>query len=168
MKIIAWLTFGTWEACVDAAKDAARVDAEIVLLQVSDPSLAEGVHGAFAGLVGRGGRGLDPGRAVEAATREAEEGMFAAAEARLGRPATRDLRRGRAEREVVAAVADASLLVVARDGDRSRTGPRSLGRATRFVVDHAQCAVLLIWPGEPPPQPPPHHDRPPPPAHPRP
>jgi len=27
-----------------------------------------------------------------------------------------------------------------------RGGPRSLGHATRFVVDHAPCAVLLVWP----------------------
>jgi hypothetical protein len=54
---------------------------------------------------------------------------------------------------------------VARDGDRSRLGPHSLGHATRFVVDHAPCSVLLVWPDEPPglesiPPPPP----PPPPA----
>ena len=59
--------------------------------------------------------------------------------------------RGRVEREVVRAVAQGvDLLVVARDGDRSRLGPHSLGPATRFVVDHAPCAVLLVWPDEPP------------------
>jgi nucleotide-binding universal stress UspA family protein len=42
------------------------------------------------------------------------------------------------------------LLVAARDGDRSRLGPHSLGHATRFVVDHASCAVLLVWPDAPP------------------
>ena len=81
---------------------------------------------------------------------------------------------------MVAAIGDASLLVVARDGDRSRVGPHSLGRATRFVVDHAPCAVLLIWPDEAdrrlPPEPhgapkdpgapkhPPHGERPQPPG----
>jgi hypothetical protein len=40
--------------------------------------------------------------------------------------------------------------VVARDGDRSRLGPRSLAPATRFVFDHVPCAVLLVWPDEPP------------------
>jgi nucleotide-binding universal stress UspA family protein len=41
---------------------------------------------------------------------------------------------------------DADLLVAARDGDRSRLGPASLGPVTRFVVDHAPCPVLLVWP----------------------
>jgi nucleotide-binding universal stress UspA family protein len=163
MKVIAWLTEGTWEACVDATAQIAPADCEIVLLHVTDPAVPESLHGAFAGLVGRGGRGLDPGDAVESATRSAEEALFAAAESRLGRDATREGRRGRSEREVVAAAADASLLVVARDGDHSRLGPRSLGRSTRFVVDHAPCRVLLIWPDEPPaldtiPRPPEHHD----------
>jgi len=50
----------------------------------------------------------------------------------------------------VAASASADLLVLARDGDQARLGPKSLGKATRFVVDHAACPVLLIWPGSPP------------------
>ena len=74
---------------------------------------------------------------------------------------------GRAERAVVAASARADLLIVARDGDRARLGPKSPGKATRFVVDHAACPVLLVWPQSrpgvttipPPPQ------QPPPPGH---
>ncbi len=31
-----------------------------------------------------------------------------------------------------------------------RLGPKSLGRYTRFVVDHAPCGVLVIWPDEVP------------------
>ncbi|MFD5466969.1 hypothetical protein ACFWIQ_29700 [Kitasatospora sp. NPDC127059] len=31
-------------------------------------------------------------------------------------------------------------------GDPAHPGPHSLGPATRFVVDHAPCAVLLVWP----------------------
>jgi hypothetical protein len=58
------------------------------------------------------------------------------------------------------------LLVLARDGDHSRLGPRSLGPAARFVVDHAPCRVLLVWadapPGvdtiPPPPAHPPHRE----------
>jgi hypothetical protein len=42
-------------------------------------------------------------------------------------------------------LAHADLLIVARDGERSRLGPKSVGRATRFVVDHAACPVLLVW-----------------------
>jgi hypothetical protein len=40
--------------------------------------------------------------------------------------------------------------VLARDGERSRLGPKSLGPASRFVVDHAPCPVLLVWPEHPP------------------
>jgi hypothetical protein len=54
--------------------------------------------------------------------------------------------RGRVERQVVQAAADADLLICARDGDRGRLGPHSLGPATRFAVDHAPCAGLVVWP----------------------
>jgi hypothetical protein len=69
---------------------------------------------------------------------------------------------------VVTAAAGAGLLIVARDGDQTRLGPRSLGKATRFVVDHAPCPVLLVWPETapgiatippPPPRPPDHGPR---------
>jgi Na+/H+ antiporter NhaD/arsenite permease-like protein len=68
----------------------------------------------------------------------------------------------------VAAAAGADLLILARDGDRSRLGPKSLGPAGRFVVDHAPCPVLLVWPEDPPgtgtipppPPPPPHPPHP--------
>ena len=62
---------------------------------------------------------------------------------------------------MVVASAQADLLIVARDGDRERLGPRSLGKTIRFVVDHAACPVLLVWPGSAPDvttiPPPPHH-----------
>jgi hypothetical protein len=68
---------------------------------------------------------------------------------------------------VVAASARADLLILARDGDQTRLGPKSLGKTARFVVDHAACPVLLVWPGAPPGVatiPPPPHD-PSPPGH---
>ena len=34
----------------------------------------------------------------------------------------------------------------ARDGDCTRLRPKSLGPASQFVVDHAPCPVLLVWP----------------------
>ena len=46
----------------------------------------------------------------------------------------------------MAAAEGADLLVCARDGDRTHLGPRSLGPASRFIVDHAPCPVLLVWP----------------------
>ena len=79
--------------------------------------------------------------------------LLAAAADRLGRANVEQItiRGGRIEREIVAALADdVDLLVAARDGDRSRLGPHSLGHVTRFVVDHAPCAVLLVWPDEAP------------------
>jgi hypothetical protein len=82
--------------------------------------------------------------------------VLAAAAARLGRPARQQRRRGRPEHEVVQAARGADLLIVARQG-AAEAGPRSLGKAARFVVDHAACPVLLVWPGpapEGPPRPP--------------
>ena len=49
---------------------------------------------------------------------------------------------------MVGACEDADLLVVARDGE-ARIGPKSLGPHTHFVVDHAPCQVLLVWPVQP-------------------
>jgi len=66
------------------------------------------------------------------------------------RPCTQLERSGRIEREVVAVADGADLLILARDGDRTHLGPRSLSPATRFVVDHAPCPVLLVWPETPP------------------
>jgi nucleotide-binding universal stress UspA family protein len=40
------------------------------------------------------------------------------------------------------------MLVCVRDGAPGLPGPDSLGPVTRFVVDHAPCGVLLVWPGE--------------------
>ena len=81
---------------------------------------------------------------------EAAHGLLADARDRLGRTAELQTRRGRVEREVVAAAQDADVLVLARDGGHDRLGPRSLGPHARFVVDHAPCQVLLIWPDAPP------------------
>jgi len=145
-----WVTEGTWRGCVDAARALAPADAEIVLLHVSPAEVPGAAHGAYAGLLGRGHPERDPGpRLAELATASAGELLEAAAQ-RLARPCTRTERRGRVEREVVAAAAGADLLILARDGDRARLGPRSLGPADRFVVDHAPCPVLLVWPDDPP------------------
>lgn len=180
MTVIAWIVEGTWPACVDAVRRHAPDDADIVLLHVDSPAVPGAAHGAYAGLMGRGGWGRrepaegwesDPGTAVEGLAAASAEQLLAAAAERLDRPCTRDRRTGRAEREVVAAAEGADLLVVARDGDRGHLGPRSLGPASRFVVDHAPCPVLLIWPQSapstatippPPPGPPPGPPGPPP------
>jgi nucleotide-binding universal stress UspA family protein len=148
MRVVVWIAEGTWPACVDAARSLAPDEAEVVLLHVTD--VAGATHGAFAGLLGRGRPERDPGTSVERLAAASAEQLLGAAAHRLGRPCARSSRVGRVEREVVAAAQDVDLLVLARDGDRSHLGPRSLGHATRFVVDHAPCPVLLVWPEQPP------------------
>jgi nucleotide-binding universal stress UspA family protein len=160
MKTIIWITEGTWQACVDAANVLSPT--EIVLLHVTSDDIPGTAHGAFAGLLGRGHPERDPGTRLEQLTSAAADELLDAAADRLGRPTTRLRRHGRVEREVVTAADGADLLVLARDGDRRRLGPRSVGPATRFVVDHAPCQVLLVWPEPAPdttslPPPPPHH-----------
>ena len=148
-RVVAWLSEGTWHAVVDGvatALEAMNSSPEVVLLYVLDSQVGEAVHGAFGGLLGRGMRERNPGTAVTDAGRVAASELLEAARRRLGASAELVVRAGRIEREVVAACAGADLLVCARDGDRSRLGPHSLGHQTRFVVDHAPCAVLLIWP----------------------
>ncbi len=148
-RIVAWLAEGTWEAVVETtavACEAVKTPPEVRLLYVVDSQVSEAVHGAFGGLLGRGMRDRDPGTAVEAAAESAARDVLEAARRRLPVAAETVMRIGRVEREVVAACEGADVLVCCRDGDRSRLGPHSLGHHTRFVVDHAPCAVLLIWP----------------------
>ncbi|MCX4545946.1 universal stress protein [Streptomyces sp. NBC_01565] len=163
MTVIAWIVEGTWPACVDAARTHAPADADIVLLHVSGPDVPGAAHGAYAGLLGRARPERDPGTALEHLAAASAEQLLARAAERLGRPCTRVERTGRVEREVVAAAEGADLLVLARDGDHTHLGPRSLGPASRFIVDHAPCPVLLVWPDTapdlktiPPAPPPPH------------
>lgn len=148
-----WVAEGTWPACVDAARP---LGGEVTLLHVVDVATAAALS-AQVGLLGRSGNADQ----AEFLLARAETEVLDAAAARLGRPAGREVRRGRPEREVVAACANVDLLVLARDGDRGRLGPRSLGHHTRFVVDHAPCQILLVWPEATPglgtlPPPPPH------------
>jgi nucleotide-binding universal stress UspA family protein len=166
MRVCVWLVEGTWQGCIDAAAGSIPSDASVVLLHVTPADVAEAVEAAAAGRLGRAFSRRRPTHRIEASADEAAADILAAAAARLGREdAELMARRGRVEREVVSAVADGvDLLVAARDGDRSRLGPHSLGHATRFVVDHAPCAVLLVWPDPPPGvesiPPPPHHPPP--------
>lgn len=167
MTVIGWIMEATWAACVDAVRSYAPGDAAIVLLHVTSPDVPGAAHGAYAGLFGRARPARDPGTRLEHLAAASAERLLAAAAERLGRPCTRSARVGRVEREVVAAAEGADLLVLARDGDRSRLGPKSLGPASRFVIDHAPCPVLLVWPPPapgvatiPPPPHPPRRPRP--------
>ena len=143
MRIVVWVCEGTWPACVDAVAGlAGSSDAEIVLLHVRGESLPPPRPGSLIGL-GRLGRVQQEARQL---TTEAAEQLLSRAQSRLARPAEVRLESGPAERVVTTAASEADYLVVGRDGDVSQLGPRSLGRETRFVIDHAPCPVLLVWP----------------------
>jgi nucleotide-binding universal stress UspA family protein len=146
MRVVTWIVADTWAACVDATRSHAPDDAEIVLLHVDDPDVVEIAHGAFAGMMGRGRPERDPGTRMESAGAASARELLEAAAARLDRPCAVLELSGRVEREVVAVAAGADLLVVARGGDPTRPGPHSIGHEARYVVDHAPCAVLLVWP----------------------
>jgi len=159
MTVLVWVTEDSWMACVDAAAARAPAD-EVTLLHVTDAGAVDAAQGAFSALLGRAGAG--PGAQLEAMAETAATEILKAAAARLGRPARQVRRRGRPEREVVQAARGAGLLVLGRQN--TEAGPRSLGKAARFVVDHASCPVLLVWPGPAPdnplPPPPPPRGRP--------
>jgi nucleotide-binding universal stress UspA family protein len=148
--VVVWLTDGTWPGCVDAARRVIPADSRTVLIYVIPEEISAAAHAAYAGLLGRGHPERDPGQRVAAFAAASAAELLDAAADRIARPCERLERHGRVEREVVAAASGADLLIVARDGDRSRLGPKSLGPATRFVVDHAPCPVLLVWPEVPP------------------
>ena len=145
MRALVWIIEDTWQATIDDARALLPSDAEITLLHVANTEPEAVARGARRGLLGRHPPPPDAPELATISEQAARELLDDALE-RLGRTATLESRRGRVEREVVAAADQADLLVLARDGDRKRLGPRSLGPATRFVIDHAPCQVLLIWP----------------------
>jgi nucleotide-binding universal stress UspA family protein len=149
-SVLVWVGERTWQAGIDAARRLPAASTRITLIHVAEADPPDAAHGAYLSLMGRATHGRDPGsRITEFALNSAAELLDAAAR-RLGRPCDRIGRQGRPEREVVTAAAGADLLIVARDGDQSRLGPKSLGKEVRFVVDHAPCPVLLIWPNDAP------------------
>ena len=163
MRALVWIVEDTWEATVTEAAAYLPADAEVTLLHVAAGDVESLAEGARQGLLGRR---RHPGPAEppqpRAISDEAAEALLADARARLGREARTERRRGRVGHEVAAAADGMDLLILARDGDHSRLGPRSLGPAARFAVDHAPCRVLLIWADAPPgldtiPPPPRHH-----------
>lgn len=148
MKVLIWIAEATWPACVDTTNELFP-DADVHLVAVLPAGVSDHASAAHSRLWGRG-NGRDPGAEMARIAHQASREMLVAAAERLGRPATTTLREGRIEREITSAAADADLLVLARDGDLSRLGPHSLDKHTRFVVDHAPCRVLLVWPGPAP------------------
>ncbi|HJS97024.1 MAG TPA: universal stress protein [Solirubrobacteraceae bacterium] len=148
MRVVVWIAEDTWEGCVDRAGALLPSDAEVTLLHVA-PSDVEALasHGG-ARLLGRHPP-PPPGPPLRAIAEEEARALLEAARQRLGRPADLSARRGKIEREALEACVGADLLVLARDGER-RLEPKSLGPRTRFVLDHAPCQVLLVWPESPP------------------
>ncbi len=137
LKVLAWLTEAGWEACVDAA--AALPASETTLLFVPAEELAP------AAPFGRRRR-LDREARWTAVSGEVAESLLADAARRLGRPARTVAGHGRPEDVVIEAAGDADVLVLVRDGRELRAGPHSIGHATRFILDHAPCTVVLAWP----------------------
>ncbi|MCL2583639.1 MAG: hypothetical protein FWE35_14440 [Streptosporangiales bacterium] len=168
-RVLVWVCEGTWPAVIDAVRSSASFTlegTEFTLIHVDEEELPEAAHGAVLGLFGRGHSGPDPASLIEEAAEEAAASLLDRAAARLDRPCARLQEHGHPERIVVSAAADHDLLILARDGDVSRLGPKSLGKHGRFVVDHAPCRVLLVWPVEAPavdtiPPKPPHPPEPP-------
>jgi nucleotide-binding universal stress UspA family protein len=151
MRALVWIVEDTWEATIAEAVRFLPADAHITLLHVAAAEVEEVVEAAHHGLLGRRRPGPPgPPPPLRAISDQAARELLADARARLGRDAELRARRGRVEREVIRAAQDSDLLVLARDGDRAHLGPRSLGPQARFVIDHAPCALLLVWPESPP------------------
>jgi nucleotide-binding universal stress UspA family protein len=163
MRALVWIVEDTWEATVVEAAAFLPADAEVTLLHVAPEDVEDLAEGSRHGLLGRRRHPPPPGpdAPLRAISDEAAEQLLAEARERFGGDPRAERRRGRVEREVVAAAEGMDILVLARDGDHARLGPHSLGPAARFVVDHAPCRVLLVWADAPPavetiPPPPPH------------
>jgi nucleotide-binding universal stress UspA family protein len=148
MRVVVWVVEGSWEGCVDRARELVPGDAEVTLLHVAPADVEQLAAHPGAGLLGRH-RPPPRGPTVREISDAEALSLLESARRRLGRPAELVSRRGRVEREVIEACEGSDLLVLARDGEPRRE-PKSLGRWPRFVVDHAGCAVLLVWAREPP------------------
>jgi nucleotide-binding universal stress UspA family protein len=145
MRALVWIIEDTWQATIDDAKRLPD-DAEITLLHVASTEPETVARAARLGLLGRHAPPPSAPQQLRAVSEQAAYALLTEAQSRLGRAATLQSRRGRVEREVVAAAEHADVLILARDGDHTRLGPRSIGPATRFVIDHAPCRVVLLWP----------------------
>jgi nucleotide-binding universal stress UspA family protein len=144
MRVLVWIVEETWRATVAAAAAFLPADADVTILHVRQSDAETVARGARYALLGRSRRpAAEP---LDAISEQSARELLAEAQAVLGRDAALDARSGRIEHEVVTAAGAADLLVLAREKDRAHRGPRSLGPAARYVVDHVPCAVLLVWP----------------------
>jgi hypothetical protein len=142
VRALVWVVEDTWKTAVSAAGALLPADTEVTLLYVASTEAESVARGALQGLLGR--PRIPTVQPLNARPDQSSNDLLSSAQDLLARQTTSVMRRGRIEREVVAAAAAVDVLVLARDGDRMHAGPRSLSPAARFVVDHAQCAVLLV------------------------
>jgi nucleotide-binding universal stress UspA family protein len=144
MRALVWVVEDTWKAAVSAARGLLPADTETTLLYVASTEAETVARGALQGLLGRPRTAT--AQPLNSRSDQDSNDLLSSAQNLRGRQTVCVVRRGRIQREVVAAAAAMDVLVLARDGDRMHAGPRSLSPAARFVVDHAPCAVLLVWP----------------------
>ncbi len=143
MRVLIWIAEETWEACVEEAGQFLPSAAQTTLLHVTAGDVESLAEGGWAGLLGRRPP-RRPEPALSSISDAEAQALLESARQRLGRPAGLLARRGRVEREVVRASADADLLVLARDGAPGHAGPKSFGPRTRYVLDHVACPVLVL------------------------
>jgi nucleotide-binding universal stress UspA family protein len=138
LSVVAWITESGWEACVDAV--ARLGPTEVTLVHVATTELPgprgrrhEEVMARMADLAGEAAQALLDDAAERLGDGRDDVTIFTLAAS------------GLPEDVVMQSAADVDLLVLARDG--RHPGPHSIGHAARFVVDHAACDVLVVWPG---------------------
>lgn len=146
MRVLAWIAPATWPAVVDALLERHGGD-DVTLVAAAD-AYADFPPGRLGGLLGR--RPPKAGPQDSGMAQEMARDLLRQAAGKLGGDVPTTVLIGPTERVITEAAADADHLVMARDGDRSRLGPPSLGDHSRFVIDHAPCTVELVWPGEAP------------------
>ena len=148
MRALIWITEPSWRACIDRARELLPAGAEVTILHVAATDVEALAEHPGPGRLGRHHR-PPPGPSVREISDAEAQSLLGEAAQRFGRPAQTVGRRGRVEREVLQASAGADVLVLARDGEPRRE-PKSVGRFQRFVIDHAGCAVLVVWSQDPP------------------
>jgi len=151
MRALVWIIEDTWQATITRAAAYLSADADITLLHVTNTEPETLARAARRGLLGRHQPPTSAREPLQAISEQAAQALLADAQDQLQRPAARQARRGRVEHEVTTAAEPMDLLILARDGDHQHLGPHSLGPTARYVVDHAPCDVLLIWPDATPP-----------------
>jgi hypothetical protein len=144
VRTLVWITEHSWELTIAAATAIVPADSEVTLLHVTGGDAEAVARGARSGLLGRGHSGERPPHELRAISEGEARALLGDAAAAFGGGCEQIALRGRIEREVVAAAQRADLLVFARDGERGHAGPKSIGHAARFVLDHVTCRVLLV------------------------